>query len=142
MSTQRVMAFGTFDHFHAGHEYYLTQAKKLGDELIVVIARDETVKAIKGHLPDHKEKIRKKNVEASGIANEVVLGDKTDKYKVVKKYNPAVIALGYDQYAFTYKLQKFFIDNKMNTKIVRLLAYKPEVYKSSLIRATQGNSGQ
>lgn len=42
-----VMAFGTFDVFHPGHEYYLTQAKKYGDILIVVVARDKTVEKVK-----------------------------------------------------------------------------------------------
>ncbi len=128
------MAFGTFDHFHEGHKYYLSEAKKLGDTLVVIIARDETVKSIKGHLPDFNEKERKKMVEESGIATEIVIGNKGDKYKVLKKYKPAIIALGYDQYAFTQRLQKYLIDQGLNTKIVRIESFKPEEYKSSLIR--------
>jgi len=42
-----VMTFGTFDRFHPGHEYYLREAKKLGDSLLTVIARDVTVIKIK-----------------------------------------------------------------------------------------------
>ena len=45
-----VMAFGTFDLMHPGHEYFLRQAKKRGDYLIAVIARDSTVKKLKGKL--------------------------------------------------------------------------------------------
>ncbi len=135
MSTTRVLTFGTFDHFHDGHAFYLSEAKKYGDELIVVIARDETVKAIKGADPDFGEKLRKKAVEASGIATTVVLGDKSDKYKVIKKYKPTTIALGYDQYAFTQRLQKFLIDEGLNTNIVRIDSYKPTEYKSSIIKA-------
>ncbi|EQD46565.1 glycerol-3-phosphate cytidylyltransferase, partial [mine drainage metagenome] len=33
----RVMATGVFDLLHAGHLYYLSQSKKLGDELVVVV---------------------------------------------------------------------------------------------------------
>lgn len=130
----RVMAFGTFDHFHAGHEAYLKQAKALGDFLVVVIARDQTVKRIKGKLSNHHEKKRQAAVRACGIADKVVLGEKGDKYTVLRRYKPAVIALGYDQFTFTFQLEKFLIDEKMNAKVVRLNPYRPTVYKTSLIR--------
>ena len=40
----RVMAVGVFDLLHAGHLHYVEQAKSLGDELIVVVAHDDTVR--------------------------------------------------------------------------------------------------
>lgn len=132
-----VMAFGTFDHFHAGHESYLAQAKSLGDVLVVIVARDETVKQIKGRLPDCGEKGRLAKILQSGIADVAILGELGDKYDVIRKYKPDVIALGYDQFAFTFRLEKFLIDEGMDTKIVRLAPYKPEVYKSSLFRMAQ-----
>ena len=129
-----VMAFGTFDHFHAGHESYLKQARELGDRFIVIIARDETVKNIKGRKPDHTERQRRDAVKASGLADQVVVGNSGDKYEVLRKYKPNVIALGYDQFTFTFRLGKFLIDNKMNVQVIRLQAYQPLVYKTSLIR--------
>jgi FAD synthetase len=131
---KKIITFGTFDHFHAGHENYLRQAKSLGNYLIVIIARDQTVKQIKGSLPDHDEKTRLKNVENSGIADKVVLGYKDDKYKVLKKYRPNIIALGYDQFAFTYRLNKTIIDYKLDAEIVRLDSFEPTIYKSSIIK--------
>ena len=128
------MAFGTFDRFHAGHESYLKQAKALGDTLIVVIALDKTVKRIKGKLPDHDQKQRLDNVKRFSIADKVILGNTDDKYAVVKKYKPNIIALGYDQFTFTFRLEKFLIDNKMNTKVMRMKPYKPNVYKTSIIK--------
>ena len=132
--TKKVMAFGTFDHFHAGHESYLKQAHALGDFLTVIIARDATVQRIKGRLPDHDEVTRQAGVKASDIADQVVLGQQGDKYEVIRKYKPAIIALGYDQFTFTFRLEKFLIDSKMDTKIVRLNSYRPTVFKTSLIR--------
>lgn len=129
-----VMAFGTFDVFHAGHEYFLRQARSLGDQLIVVVARDSTVKNVKGEYPQQDEKTRMQRVKNSEIAEKVVLGYDDDKYKVIKKYKPHIIALGYDQFVFTYKLNKMIIDESMNTEIVRLEAYEPDIYKSSLIK--------
>ena len=40
------MATGTFDILHMGHIYYLKEAKKLGDELVIVVARDFTVRKL------------------------------------------------------------------------------------------------
>lgn len=137
MDTQKkklVMVFGTFDYLHAGHENLFTQAKELGDEIIAIIARDKTVKTIKGHLPDHNEKERLKNLQSTGWADKIILGDAKDKTKPIKIYRPDIIALGYDQFAFTYNLDKLLIDQKLDTKIIRLNPYEPNMYKSSIIK--------
>ena len=129
-----VMIFGTFDYLHAGHENLFIQARELGDEIITIIARDKTVKTIKGDYPDHNEKERLENLKATAWSDYIVLGNLKDKTSVIKEYKPDVIALGYDQFAFTYRLEKFFIDIRLDTKIVRLKPYRPDMYKSSIIR--------
>lgn len=131
---KKVMVFGTFDYFHAGHENLFEQAKKLGDYLIVIVARDETVKMIKGENPQYAEKKRLKTVEEHPLADKAVLGELDDKYKVIRKWKPDIIALGYDQFVFTYRLEKIIIDAKLNTEIHRLNPYKPEIFKSSLMK--------
>ena len=132
-----VMVFGTFDYLHAGHENMFKQAKELGDEIIAIIARDKTVKTIKGDAPDHNEKERLQNLKNTGWAEKVILGDAKDKSKVVKLYRPDIIALGYDQFAFTYTLHQLFIKLKLDAKIVRMKPYRPDMYKSSLIKMTK-----
>lgn len=129
-----VMVFGTFDYLHAGHENLFTQARELGTHIIAVIGRDKTVKTIKGFLPDHNEKERMANLKETGWANKVVLGNHKDKSRVVKDYRPNVIALGYDQFAFTYRLEKLLMEIKLDTKIARLQPYRPDMYKSSIIK--------
>jgi len=141
------MVFGTFDHLHAGHENLFMQAKELAKKftsplIIATVARDKTVKQIKGHNPDNDEKSRMKNLEETGWANIVLLGDKKDKYKQIRKFRPEIIALGYDQFAFTMQLEKLIIDLNLDTKIVRLKPYRPEIYKSSLIREKNDQSEQ
>lgn len=129
-----VMAFGTFDIFHPGHISFLKQAKKYGD-LIVVIARDRTVKQVKGKLPDNAEKQRLRVIKASGIADKVILGSlTTDKYAAIKKYRPDVIALGYDQKFFTAELKNELKKSKLNDKIIRLKPFQPKKYKSSILK--------
>ena len=56
---KKVLVFGTYDIFHKGHEYFLKESKKKGDYLIVVVARDSTVKKIKEKQLNN-EKFRKK----------------------------------------------------------------------------------
>ena len=53
----KVMATGTFDLLHMGHIFYLREAKKLGDELVCVVARDSTVRKLK-HEPVTPEDMR------------------------------------------------------------------------------------
>lgn len=134
---KKVIAFGTFDRFHAGHESYLKQARALGDSLIVVVALDETVKKIKGRLPDHGERERLAAVKSCGHVTKAVLGEKGDKYQVLRKHKPDIIALGYDQFAFTFRLEKFLIDEKINARVCRMNPYRPQVYKTSLLRQGQ-----
>lgn len=128
------MVFGTFDYLHAGHENLFIQARELGDEIVAIIARDKTVRNIKGETPDHNEKERLENLKNTGWAEMVFLGNPKDKTKVIKEYRPDIIALGYDQFAFTYRLEKFLMDIKLDAKIVRLKPYRPDMYKSSIIK--------
>lgn len=124
------MIFGTFDILHKGHLNKFDQAKKYGD-LIIVVARDDTVKKVKGKKPKYSEKTRLNKVKKYAKA---VLGYKTDKYKIIEKYKPDIIALGYDQNSFTKDLRKELKQRKLKIKIIKLKPYKSHKYKSSLLR--------
>jgi len=130
----KVMVFGTFDIFHPGHVNFLRQARKYGDYLIVIIARDKTVLNIKKSLPRYQEKKRLAEIIKSNLTDKAVLGSLLDKYQVVKKYQPAVICLGYDQKKFINQLAEKLKQFKLKTKIVRLKPYRPKIYKSSKLK--------
>lgn len=126
------MVFGTFDIFHEGHKNFLKQAKRCGDWLIVVVARDKTVSEVKGLWPKNNEKKRLKTIKKSKLANKVVSGYFRDKYKIIEKYKPEIICLGYDQFHFTDNLKEILAKRGLkNIQIIRLKAFKPEKYKSS-----------
>jgi FAD synthetase len=131
---KRVLAFGTFDEVHPGHLDFFRQAKQLGDYLIVVVSRDETVKQVKGHMTAHDEEWRLQSVQAVSEVDEAVLGNLDNKYRVILKHKPDIIVLGYDQQAFTEGLQAFLEEQKVDAKIVRLKPFYPEKFKSSLLR--------
>ena len=130
-----VMAFGTFDLLHQGHLHYLREAKALGDELVVVVARDENVLKIKGKKPLNSEQQRLKAVEEAGIAGKVVLGDREMRnWEIVKRFHPTVIALGYDQWPAIESLRKELNAAGLSPLIERISAFEPHKYKSSKMR--------
>lgn len=127
----RVVCAGTFDHLHPGHISFLKQAAKLGDELIVIVARDETVQKIKGRRPDHDENCRRLSVEGTGIADAVILGNLNKSiFAILHDLSPDVVALGYDQRVSEEDIKKQLPE----CKVVRLKPFYPEKFKSSYYR--------
>ena len=92
-----VMVFGVFDGLHDGHTYFLEQAKKRGD-LIIVVARNSVVHKLKNKTPKHTEQERIEAIKEFLPEAEVAQGDmEQGSYEVVKKHQPDMICLGYDQ---------------------------------------------
>ena len=134
MVMKKILVFGTFDGLHLGHINFFEQAKKLGDYLIVVVARDVTVNEVKGHFPKRSELLRLKAVKQCKLVNGAVLGNIGDPCMIIKKIKPDVIGLGYDQQTFTNGLTKEIEVICSGTKIIRLKPFNPELHHSSLIK--------
>src|SRR5256885_9042397 len=77
----RVMATGVFDLLHPGHVYFLREARALGDELWVVVARDTTARKFK-HEPIMPEAARFQMVEALKPVDRAVLGHEGNIYEI------------------------------------------------------------
>ena len=90
------MATGVFDLLHPGHIHYLTEAKKLGDELVVVVARDSTAGRLK-HRPIVREDQRLEMVQALKPVDRAILGNEGDIFDILTDLRPDTIALGFDQ---------------------------------------------
>lgn len=129
----RVLVFGTFDGLHPGHINFFAQAKARGDFLTAVVARDITVNQVKGRFPKRNELLRLKAVKQCKLIDQAILGDLGDPYAIIKKINPNIIALGYDQKSFTANLPAFIKKENLNIEIIRLNSFKPEIHKSSLM---------
>lgn len=130
----KVIIFGSFDLIHKGHIYFFKEAKRLGKELIVIIARDKTIEKVKNKPPLYNEKQRLKHVQDIGIPDKVLLGNKENPYKIIKDIKPDIIALGYDQDSFTSRLKQELKKLNLNPKVIRIKSYKPEIYKSSKLK--------
>jgi len=132
--SKKVLVFGAFDTIHPGHLDFFKQARKYGDKLIVVIARDKTILRVKEQKPQHPEKERLKKVGNLSLVDQAVLGDLQDYYRIITNINPDVICLGYDQRHFIEGLGKKLKTLNLSPKIVRLKPFHPEKYKSSWLR--------
>jgi FAD synthetase len=115
----RVMTTGVFDLLHPGHIAMLEEAAKLGDELVVVIARDESAEKEK-HRPITPEEHRRRMVEALKPVSRAVLGHRGDYYRIVEELRPDVIALGFDQKYDEKAVEDKCASRGVPLKVVRL----------------------
>ncbi|MBU4453821.1 MAG: adenylyltransferase/cytidyltransferase family protein, partial [Euryarchaeota archaeon] len=92
----RVLATGTFDILHPGHLRYLSEAKALGDELYVIVARDSMVK----HKPKPivPEAQRLAMVQGLGVVDKAMLGSEVDIFEPLREIMPDIIAIGKNQH--------------------------------------------
>jgi len=131
-----VLAFGSFDILHPGHLLYLERARRLGDRLVVVVARDESIKMFKGKGPVFSQRDRVRMLNSLKVVDKAVLGNRllksSDRYRVLKEYRPQVIVFGYDQKVNPQSIKKWLKENRMSAKIVRIKSsVNPKFYKSS-----------
>lgn len=129
-----VMTFWTFDLFHEGHKYFLNEAKNYADKLITIIATDKNVLKIKWFLPKFSQEKRKNEVEKSWISDAVFTWKEDNPMYFVEEYKPDLVCLWYDQTSFTYLLKDFIKLYNLETKIIRIKSYKPDIYKSSILK--------
>lgn len=131
---RKVMVFGSFDVIHPGHEFFFEKAKEYGDYLIVVLARDETIRKIKNKEPYFNEKIRVEQVKALNIVDSCVLGSLGDKYQVIIDHKPDVLIFGYDQKSFNIGIEKELEKRNLDIEIIQLKeSYFPDKFKSSIV---------
>lgn len=137
---RKVMAFGAFDILHPGHLYYFRESKKLGEELIVVVATDSNIGKVKGSAPLNDQGQRLEVVKAVKSVDDAILGSEENMFDIISELKPKVIALGYDQEVDEEKLRAFLEKNKINSEIVRIGAFRAERHKSSLIKKKLGKN--
>lgn len=124
------MVFGVFDHFHPGHEYFLTAAAEKCDQLIVAVTPDEVAAKLKGKLPDHGFATRVAGIRAFDARFTVIAGDaEIGSWNVLSVYAPDMIFLGYDQQGIAREL------DRLEWPYAFLDSHHPDKFKSSLMKA-------
>ena len=121
MTVKRVVATGTFDILHPGHLYYLSESKKLGDELIVIVARDANVK----HKPRPivPEEQRRAMIAALKPVDHAILGDQTDMFRPIAEIRPDIITIGFNQYFDEGNLKSQLVERELRADVVRIGKY-------------------
>ncbi len=119
----RVLATGTFDILHPGHLLYLEMSKELGDELVVIVARDVNVKHKPKPIVPEDQRLRM--VQALKIVDLAILGDEMDIFRPIEQLHPDIITLGFDQHFNPAALQDELAKRNMAAKVVRVQAHDP-----------------
>jgi D-beta-D-heptose 7-phosphate kinase/D-beta-D-heptose 1-phosphate adenosyltransferase len=97
MPQKTVFTNGCFDVLHVGHVRYLTQAKSLGDRLVVGLNTDESVKRLKGkERPYLPEQERKELLLALKAVDEVHLFEEDTPLELILKVKPDILVKGGD----------------------------------------------
>lgn len=135
MINKTVIIFGVFDGIHEGHISLMNQAKKYGDTLVAIVARDVVVSNTKNKLPKFNEVERINNLLENPLIDRVLLGDEVNgSYLVLKEINPDIIFLGYDQQDLYKDIEKCIKNGILpEIKLVYGEPYKPEIFHSSLL---------
>lgn len=95
-----VFTNGCFDILHAGHARYLSQAKQLGDVLILGLNTDSSVSRIKGpNRPINNENDRAEVLSALKSVDYVVLFDEETPINLIKEIVPDYLVKGGDYVA-------------------------------------------
>ncbi len=92
-----VFTNGCFDILHAGHVSYLEKASRLGDELVVAVNSDSSVKRLKGEQrPINSEENRAYLIAALGFVDYVVIFSEDTPKRVIDELVPDVLVKGSD----------------------------------------------
>lgn len=99
-----------------------------------MLARDKTIKKIKGNLPFYNEFARKQQIKKLNLVKKIILGSTANPYSVLDKIKPELIVLGPDQKTFINHLHEELASRKLITILERAQPYHIDILKSSKIR--------
>ncbi|MFA6177370.1 MAG: adenylyltransferase/cytidyltransferase family protein [Candidatus Paceibacterota bacterium] len=138
-----VMVSGGFDPVHIGHVRMFNEAKKLGDELVVVMNNDNWLNFKKGYafMPEQE---RKEIIEAIGAVDKVVLTRHSKNTKDIsiceelRKIKPHIFANGGDRKPDWDPVPEVAVCEELGIKMVYNIGHGGKVRSSSdLVKQVQ-----
>jgi FAD synthetase len=127
---RRVLASGAFELLHPGHVRFLAEAKRVGGEgsrLIVVVARDETIRRRKGREPIIGEEARREMVSMLKPVDEAILGHAPFSFeKVMEEVKPDIVVFGYDQEDLMMEFMRFIESRGLSVEVVKLRKFSSQ----------------
>ena len=91
-----VFTNGCFDLLHVGHIRYLSEAKALGDILVIGLNADSSVSTIKPGRPVNAESQRAEVLAALEMVDYVTLFHEDTPYDLIIEFKPDVLVKGAD----------------------------------------------
>ena len=127
-----VFTNGCFDILHQGHVRYLSEAKKLGDYLIVGLNSDQSTRNIKGNnRPLMTEGQRAEMLAALCFVDGIVVFPENDPLAIIKYLKPHVLVKGADWNEDHIVGAEFIKKRGGEVKRISLI---PNISTSSIIR--------
>ena len=127
-----VFTNGCFDLLHVGHMHLLSEAKKLGDVLIVGMNSDVSVKRLKGDSrPIVPAEDRAYAVTALECVDYLVVFDEPDPMKLLQAIRPDVLVKG-DQYTESEVVGADFL--KSYGGVIRRIPIRQGISTSELVK--------
>lgn len=134
-----VAVSGGFDPIHIGHVRMITEAKALGDELVIIINNDNWLRVKKGYVFMPQEQ-RKEIVEAiKGVDRVMFTSHKKDTTdmsvcETLKKLKPDIFANGGDR--VTTNVPEVALCKKLGIKMVWNVGNGGKIQSSSWLVST------
>jgi len=128
-----VMIGGAFEIIHPGHLHTITEAKRFGNTLVVVVAADRTVSKNKGREPVTTQDWRVRLVAALREVDVALPGGQGSIYDTLEKVRPDVVALGYDQTHNPVDIENEARRRGLELSVVRLTSPLPGVKTSKIV---------
>ena len=128
-----VMMGGAFEIIHPGHVYALSEARKLGNTLVVVVATDESVERNKGRPPATSQASRVALVSSLRPVDLALPGNRGSIFEILVRVRPDVVALGYDQHHNGDEIVREAAKRGVRLSTARLGSPIPDVKTSKIL---------
>ena len=130
-----VLATGVFDLLHLGHLRFLEESKQQGgpkSKLVVVVARDKTVRRRKGRGPIYPEDQRRELVGALRVVDRAILGhEEFDLLGILREVKPDIVCVGYDQKEIGEAVSDLVNQQSLPIRVIRIPRFGPIGFNSS-----------
>lgn len=117
-----VLATGVFDILHPGHLRFLEESRKRGGpgaRLVVLVARDKTVRKRKGRDPVLPESLRRQIVASLKPVYKAILGhEEVDFLGILRTVD--IVCVGYDQDDIKRSVKRVITREKLPVRLVQL----------------------
>jgi len=130
----RVVAQGTFDILHPGHLHYLRDARAMGEELHVIVARTSNVTHKEPPVVPDRQRVAM--VDALDPVDTAHLGHPEDIFVPIEDLRPDVIALGHDQHHDDAALEEALSERGIDCE-VRRASHRELEYDGELLSTGQ-----